>query len=735
MVHVLSLPPHALALGALLVFWTFQPGPAQALHDPNAGPLSQDDQGCLNTVNKNVAKLAKTQAKVLSKCMLDGSKGKLGAQTIEGCLTSDPKGKVQKASGKLATQLASKCKPAYDHTPTDPNFLIDRTLQKELELLHWWFGSDLDSVIGSQTSSIGKLVAKCQLDVAKAGQKCQDAKLKVYNKCKKDRLKSGEIATLSGLTQLCLQADQNDPNLPGQPDPKGKVGKACETKLSSKISKKCTGPGVSLNTAFPGSDPNGSQDPERLRLWIDLMVECEVCRLLNDVDALARDCDRFDDGLANGSCGCGDGDLNLETEECDDGNILNGDGCTFKCLLEFCGDSVVNNFPNEECDDGNTTNGDGCSAGCRAETSASCLDSSRIIFAGGPGAAACQSFADQASCEIAWHAANFTGTNVESAASCFWDGFECRGCGPGNQINLLCTNTCVEPAFCADESRTLFTGFHGDSACGLVSDPNTCEIAWHESGADEGASCHWDGFECLGCGAGNEQNQACINVCRPLPPCADPTRTIFTGGPEIGACQIFTDDRASCESAYHFDFARMSASCYFIPIDPNDPNSPGDCLGCGPNNEQSFECSNTCRGPCADVSRTVFAGERETQACQTLTLPGQCSLAWHRTAANTAATCFWDGFDCLGCGPFNEDGVTCTNTCDEVCTDPTRTVFAGGPQSSACRGFGDQATCESAWHRTFYDTAASCFWDAGGFCRGCGPTAEVAGDCANSCAP
>ena len=119
----------------------------------------------------------------------------------------------------------------------------------------------------------------------------------------------------------------------------------------------------------------------------------------------------------------------------------------------------------------------------------------------------------------------------------------------------------------------------------------------------------------------------CLNVCRPLPPCADPTRTIFTGGPDTEACRVFLDDRASCESAYHFDIARMSASCFFIPIDPNDPNSPGECLGCGQGNELSSECINTCREPCGDVSRTVFAGERETQACGTLTLPALTS--WH----------------------------------------------------------------------------------------------------------
>lgn len=53
-------------------------------------------------------------------------------------------------------------------------------------------------------------------------------------------------------------------------------------------------------------------------------------------------------------------------EECDDGNLLNGDGCSDMCILEqICGDGIVQ-VP-EECDDGNTMNGDGCSDICVIE--------------------------------------------------------------------------------------------------------------------------------------------------------------------------------------------------------------------------------------------------------------------------------------------------------------------------------------------------------------------------------
>ena len=55
-------------------------------------------------------------------------------------------------------------------------------------------------------------------------------------------------------------------------------------------------------------------------------------------------------------------------EECDDGNISTGDGCSDTCHTEICGNNTVD-F-GEQCDDGNTTTGDGCSAICFNEDSA-----------------------------------------------------------------------------------------------------------------------------------------------------------------------------------------------------------------------------------------------------------------------------------------------------------------------------------------------------------------------------
>lgn len=57
-------------------------------------------------------------------------------------------------------------------------------------------------------------------------------------------------------------------------------------------------------------------------------------------------------------------------EACDDGNTINGDGCSFSCMVEvilppICGNRILES--GEACDDGNIINNDGCSSSCTLE--------------------------------------------------------------------------------------------------------------------------------------------------------------------------------------------------------------------------------------------------------------------------------------------------------------------------------------------------------------------------------
>jgi cysteine-rich repeat protein len=62
---------------------------------------------------------------------------------------------------------------------------------------------------------------------------------------------------------------------------------------------------------------------------------------------------------------CGDGIVAVGDEQCDTGGQT--DACNADCTIPICGDGHLDPFLGEECDDGNLTSGDGCTGTCRSE--------------------------------------------------------------------------------------------------------------------------------------------------------------------------------------------------------------------------------------------------------------------------------------------------------------------------------------------------------------------------------
>ncbi len=63
---------------------------------------------------------------------------------------------------------------------------------------------------------------------------------------------------------------------------------------------------------------------------------------------------------------CGD-EIVTSPEECDDGNLVDGDGCNAQCLNEFCGDGVWQEGLQEECDGEDLPEGSPEGAACNAQ--------------------------------------------------------------------------------------------------------------------------------------------------------------------------------------------------------------------------------------------------------------------------------------------------------------------------------------------------------------------------------
>jgi cysteine-rich repeat protein len=74
----------------------------------------------------------------------------------------------------------------------------------------------------------------------------------------------------------------------------------------------------------------------------------------------------FDVTFAAGLPTCGNGTIE-PPEECDDNNLISGDGCSNVCITEFCGDGIIQPGIGEQCDDSNMSSGDGCSSTCQNE--------------------------------------------------------------------------------------------------------------------------------------------------------------------------------------------------------------------------------------------------------------------------------------------------------------------------------------------------------------------------------
>ncbi len=83
-----------------------------------------------------------------------------------------------------------------------------------------------------------------------------------------------------------------------------------------------------------------------------------------DLDGAARrNGPRVDCG-ADEATSCGNGTTE-PPELCDDGNLLDGDGCDSNCTPTGCGNGITT--AGEQCDDGNTAGGDCCDASCQLE--------------------------------------------------------------------------------------------------------------------------------------------------------------------------------------------------------------------------------------------------------------------------------------------------------------------------------------------------------------------------------
>ena len=115
-----------------------------------------------------------------------------------------------------------------------------------------------------------------------------------------------------------------------------------------------SGPTATQAQATSTPVPNATATPTVTRCGDGAVQGTEECDDGNQIDG-----DGCDTNCTRTRCGNG---IVSTGEECDDGNTVSGDGCDFQCRIEHCGNGRAEG--NEECDDGNQIEGDGCDSNC-----------------------------------------------------------------------------------------------------------------------------------------------------------------------------------------------------------------------------------------------------------------------------------------------------------------------------------------------------------------------------------
>jgi fibro-slime domain-containing protein len=352
--------------------------------------------------------------------------------------------------------------------------------------------------------------------------------------------------------------------------------------------------------------------------------------------------------------GCGDGEVNVAGEECDDGNGLPGDGCSGLCLVEpnytcddsgcvsttVCGDGVTQ--PGEVCDDGGVAPGDGCAADCLSIDSG--YDCPPL---GGP-------CSERDPCLV-----------FDPPPECFPDpGDEPPFCGDGSKNNSWeecddgdtlpgdgCNGACkVEPSWDCTSGTCVSTIVCGD---GVVSGGEVCD----DGDTSSTNGCSADCFSVIGDFVCPPEGGDCVAVdpcTRPNPPSSCDTG----GGPSTpkycgdGAVNVTGEQ---CDDGDTLPGDGCSGAC---KVEPNWDCSSGTCVStivCGDGAREGTEL-------CDDGN--AVSGDGCSDGCSTLDPNFSCPPA---------------GGSCTSTVVCNDGRITGS----EECEDGDKT--SGDGCSSTCR--------------------------------------------------
>jgi cysteine-rich repeat protein len=334
---------------------------------------------------------------------------------------------------------------------------------------------------------------------------------------------------------------------------------------------------------------------------------------------------------------CGNGHID-PGEECDDGNIVDHDGCTADCRIEsFCGNSIVE--PGEECDDGNYEDEDGCSRSCFVE------------FGCGNGVLEVGEECDD--------------DNIDSGDGCNGECIIESGlavCGNGvHEYPEICDDGNVEPGDGCDSTCQKENGC-GD---GILTPPEQCD----DKNGVEGDGCS---NECLVefiCGNGDcsiEQGENC-ELC-PVDCCPNCGNGILNDGEECDDGDNSNGDGCSRGCTDEDGSSDCGNSLWEIGEECDDGNDV-EHDGCSPECVKEYVCGDgecfgdegeTCANCGLDCCPACGNGIKQTgEVCDTDDLNGATCVGFGYEGGSLSCTtwCDFDYSACQGAGPGCGNGI------------------------------------------------------------------------------
>lgn len=266
-----------------------------------AGMASAQVQGnqqqkCINKVNKAAGKVAAAQSKANNSCVKDYVLSAI--PNADACVVDDPKDKVE---GKQANVLADETKNCIsgmlpDFGYTSGMFAGTTAYESGRDLVRDVFGNPVDS--GLFICDTNPAECLCQRQTISRISKLYRALNKIWVKCKKAALKINKDPFPLGADSAADLAEcvtNGGISLSVQADTKGKILNAT-TQMSDTIGQFCS-PLLALNEFDGGVCANLSGAP--LVDCFRNQAECRFCKMVDAYDNLPLDCATWSGAGAN----------------------------------------------------------------------------------------------------------------------------------------------------------------------------------------------------------------------------------------------------------------------------------------------------------------------------------------------------------------------------------------------------------------------------------------------------